>query len=161
MRRMCTIIRLMTSVWPSVCGWKAMDLVSLVSNIDQRVDQNVLRNLLSRSEMIECGIPKCTHTRSKKSLVVASAEELGFEMKSIHMSRRASQASTSHCCISNACVKRYQEVINLIATVHCSKLFFEWFFPFRAQVIRSKILKDEEPGNQSDISDVKHLKLQL
>ena len=50
-----------------------MDLVSLVSNIDQRVDQNVLRNLLSRSKMIDYGIPKCTHTRSKKSLVVVYA----------------------------------------------------------------------------------------
>ena len=50
-----------------------MDLVSLVFSIDQRLDQNLLRNRLSRSEMIDCGIPKCTHTRSKKSLVVASA----------------------------------------------------------------------------------------
>jgi hypothetical protein len=50
-----------------------VDLVSLVSNIDQRLDQNVLRNLLSRSDMIDYGIPKCTHTRSKKSLVVDSA----------------------------------------------------------------------------------------
>jgi hypothetical protein len=50
-----------------------VDLVSLVSNIDQRLDQNVLRNLLSRSEMIDCGIPKCTHTHSKEILVVASA----------------------------------------------------------------------------------------
>ena len=49
-----------------------MDLVSLVSNIDQRLDQNVLRNLLSQYKMIDCGIPKCTHTRSKKSLAVAS-----------------------------------------------------------------------------------------
>ena len=49
-----------------------MDLVSLVSNIDQRLDQNVLRNLLSRSDMIDCGIPKCTHTRSKKILAVTS-----------------------------------------------------------------------------------------
>ena len=73
MRRMCTIILLTTFVWPFVWGWKAVDLVSLVSNIDQRLDQNVLRNLLSRSDMIECGIPKCTHTRSKKSLAVASA----------------------------------------------------------------------------------------
>ena len=63
----------MTSVWPSVCGWKAVDLVSLVSNIDQRLDQNVLRNLLSRSEIIDCGIPKCTHTHLKKSLVMAFA----------------------------------------------------------------------------------------
>ena len=49
-----------------------MDLVSFVSNIDQRLDQNVLRNLLSRSDMIDCGIPKCTHTHSKKILGVAS-----------------------------------------------------------------------------------------
>ena len=64
---------LMTSVWPSVWGWKVVDLVSLVSTIDQRLDQNVLRNLLSQSDMIDYGIPKCTHTRSKKSLAVASA----------------------------------------------------------------------------------------
>ena len=50
-----------------------MDFVSLVSRVDHRLDQNVLRNLLSRSEIIDCGIPKCTHTRSKKSLAVASA----------------------------------------------------------------------------------------
>ena len=49
-----------------------MDLVSLVSSIDQRLDQNVLRNRLSRSEMIDYGIPKYTHTHLKKSLVVAS-----------------------------------------------------------------------------------------
>ena len=45
--------------------------MSLVSSIDQRLDQNVLRNLLSRFDMINCGIPKCTHTHSKKSLAVA------------------------------------------------------------------------------------------
>jgi hypothetical protein len=49
-----------------------MDLVSLVSNSDQRLDQNVLRNQLSLSETMVFGIPKCTQTRSKKSLVVAS-----------------------------------------------------------------------------------------
>jgi hypothetical protein len=50
-----------------------MDLVSLVSSSDHRLDQNVLRNRLSRSETMVCGIPKCTQTRSKKSLVVAYA----------------------------------------------------------------------------------------
>ena len=49
---------------------QVMYLVSLVSSIDQRLDQNVLRNLLSRYEMIDCGIPKCTHTHSKNILVV-------------------------------------------------------------------------------------------
>jgi hypothetical protein len=49
-----------------------VDLVILVSIYDQRLEQNVLRNQLSRSETMVSGIPKCTHTRSKKSLVVAS-----------------------------------------------------------------------------------------
>jgi hypothetical protein len=31
-------------------GWKAVDLVSLVSKRDQRLNQNVLRNLWSRYE---------------------------------------------------------------------------------------------------------------
>ena len=73
MRKMCTIILLTTSVWTSVWGWKIVDLVSLVCNIDQRVDQNVLRNMLFQFEMIDYGIPKCTHTHSKKNLVVASS----------------------------------------------------------------------------------------
>jgi hypothetical protein len=49
----------------------SMDLVRLVSNSDQRRDQNVLRNLLSQSEMMFCGIPKWTHTCSKKILAVS------------------------------------------------------------------------------------------
>jgi hypothetical protein len=48
-----------------------VDLVRLVSNSDQRLDQNVLRNLLSQSKMMVCGIQKWTHTRSKKSLAVS------------------------------------------------------------------------------------------
>ena len=54
-------------------GWKDVDFVSLVSSIDHRLDPNVLRNLLSQYEIIDCGIPKCTHTHSNKSLAVASA----------------------------------------------------------------------------------------
>ena len=73
MHKMCMIILLTTSVKPSVQGLKVVDLVSLVSNIGQALDKNVLRNLLSQSEMIDYGIPKCTHTCSKKSLAVASA----------------------------------------------------------------------------------------
>ena len=51
-------------------GMEVVDLVSLVSSIDHRLDRNVLRNILSRSEIIGCGIPKCTHTHSKNSLAV-------------------------------------------------------------------------------------------
>jgi hypothetical protein len=47
-----------------------VDLVSLVSSSDKRLNQNELKNRLSRSEIMVCGIPKCTHTHSKKSLVV-------------------------------------------------------------------------------------------
>jgi hypothetical protein len=72
MRRICTIIWLKTLVLPSVWGWKVVDLVSLVSNSDQRLDQNVLRNWLSRYEMMDFVIQKCTHNHSKKSLVVSS-----------------------------------------------------------------------------------------
>jgi hypothetical protein len=60
------------SVLPSVWGWKVVDLVSLVSNSDQRLDQNVMRNRISRFEIMVCGIIKCTQTRSKKILAVAS-----------------------------------------------------------------------------------------
>jgi hypothetical protein len=48
-----------------------VDFVSLVSNRDQRLDQNVLRNLLSWSKMMVYGIPKWTHTHSKKILTVS------------------------------------------------------------------------------------------
>jgi hypothetical protein len=64
------IILLTTSVWPSIWVWKEVDLMSLVSINDQRLNQNVLRNQLSRSEIMFCGIPKCTHTHLKKILVV-------------------------------------------------------------------------------------------
>jgi hypothetical protein len=52
MHKMCTIIGSTTYVWSSIWGWKEVDFVSLVSNNDQRLDQNVLRNLLSQSEMM-------------------------------------------------------------------------------------------------------------
>jgi hypothetical protein len=51
-----------------------VDLVSLVSNSDQRLNHNLLRNMLSLSKVMAFGIPKWTHTRLKKifeaSLVV-------------------------------------------------------------------------------------------
>jgi hypothetical protein len=43
----CMIILLTSSIWSIVWGWKVMDLLSLVSNHDQRLDQNVIRNRLS------------------------------------------------------------------------------------------------------------------
>jgi hypothetical protein len=55
----CTIIRLTTSFWPSLWGWKVVGLVILVSSNDQRIDQNVLRNRLSRYETTVCEIQKC------------------------------------------------------------------------------------------------------
>jgi hypothetical protein len=60
-----------------------VDLVSLVSSSDQRLDQNVLRNQLSQSETLVCGIPKLTHTRSKKSLAVAFAVMLFLQATKI------------------------------------------------------------------------------
>jgi hypothetical protein len=60
-----------------------MDLVSLVSSSDQRLDQNVLRNRMSLSETMVCGIPKCTQTCSKKSLAVASTVMLFLQESKI------------------------------------------------------------------------------
>ncbi len=47
MHNTCKVIVLKTSMWPFVWGWKAMDLVSLVSNNDERVNYNFPRNLVS------------------------------------------------------------------------------------------------------------------
>jgi hypothetical protein len=56
-----------------------MGLVSLVSSHDQRLNQNVLRNRISRSEMMVFGIPKCTRTRSNKISAMASVVMLFFQ----------------------------------------------------------------------------------
>jgi hypothetical protein len=50
-----------------------MDLVSLVSNNDQRIDKNVLKNMISQSNMMVIGSLNCTHTHSNKSLVMSLA----------------------------------------------------------------------------------------
>jgi hypothetical protein len=76
MRKIFTIIQLMTLVWPSVWDWKEMDLVSLLSISDQRLDHNVLRKYLSQSKMMVCGIQKCVNTHSKKSLAVFFQESI-------------------------------------------------------------------------------------
>lgn len=71
MHKMCMIILLTTFVWPSTWGWKAVDFLRLLFNNDQRLDQNTLRNPLSWFDLMIFGIPKCTNTCFKKSLVVA------------------------------------------------------------------------------------------
>lgn len=65
---MCMTILFTTYVWPSVCGWKEVYLMSLVSNNDHKLDQNVLKKLLSWSEIMVCGSLKWTNTHSKKEL---------------------------------------------------------------------------------------------
>ena len=79
----CTIILLMTSIEPSVWLQKEVDLVSLVSNNIQRLDHNVLMNLLSRFDIMVYGIPKCTHTHSKKSFTVSSTVILFLQADNI------------------------------------------------------------------------------
>ena len=68
-----------------------MDLVSLVSSSDQRLDQNVLRNRLSRFETMVCGIPKCTQNRSKNILAVASAVMLFLQAITITILEKRSK----------------------------------------------------------------------
>jgi hypothetical protein len=58
MLRICIITQLITFVCPSGWGWKVMDLVSLVSIMDQRLDQNIVRNLLDLLETMIFSNPK-------------------------------------------------------------------------------------------------------
>jgi hypothetical protein len=62
MHNICMIIRFTTSDWPFFEGWKAMDLVILVSSNGQRLEKTVMRNQLSQSNKMVYGIPKCTQT---------------------------------------------------------------------------------------------------
>jgi hypothetical protein len=72
-----------------------MDLLSLVSSSDQRLDQNVLRNQLSQYETMVCGIPKCTQSHSKKILVVAFAVMLILQADKIaNLQKRSTTTKT-------------------------------------------------------------------
>jgi hypothetical protein len=71
-----------------------VDFVSLVSKRDQRLDQNALRNLFSWTEMMVCGIPKWTHTHSKKSLAVST--NVIFFLQVVRMSIFKNQSMTTN-----------------------------------------------------------------
>ncbi len=60
LRRICSTVRLALSVKPSVCGWYAVDIGSVVPMMRHSVCQNSAVKRGSRSEMMEVGIPKCT-----------------------------------------------------------------------------------------------------
>jgi hypothetical protein len=70
------------------------ETVSLVSNRDQRLDQKVLRNLLSQSKMMVYGIPKWTHTHSKKRLAVYAA--MKFFSQAVRMAIFENQSTTTN-----------------------------------------------------------------
>ena len=44
--------------FPSICGWKETNLVILVSIIDHRMDQKIVKNLLNRFEIMVHERPK-------------------------------------------------------------------------------------------------------
>jgi hypothetical protein len=71
-----------------------VDFVSLVSNSDQRLDQNALRNLLSQSEMMVCGIPKWTHTHSNKRLEISTA--VIFFLQAVRMAIFKNRSTTTN-----------------------------------------------------------------
>lgn len=62
-----------TYVWSSVCGWNVVLIFKLVSMGPHNIDQNYLKNQESRSEIIDVGNPKCSHTFWKNICVVCSA----------------------------------------------------------------------------------------
>jgi hypothetical protein len=72
MHRMCTIIWLMTFVLPSVYGVESCGLSELGVQHRPEARPKCTEEPSILSKMMDYGIPKCTHTRSKKSLSVAS-----------------------------------------------------------------------------------------
>jgi hypothetical protein len=71
-----------------------VDFVSLVSNRDQRLNQKVLRNLMSQSEMMVCGIQKWTHTRSKKRLELSA--NMTLFLQAVRMAIFENQSTTTN-----------------------------------------------------------------
>src|SRR3954471_935352 len=70
---MSSSVRLARSVWPLVCGWNAVDIASLVPMVRNRLCQNLLVNLASRSETMDVGRPWRWKMLSKKILAVSGA----------------------------------------------------------------------------------------
>jgi hypothetical protein len=75
-------------------GWKEVGFVSLVSNKDHRIDQKVLRNLFSWSEMMVCGIPKWTQMHFKKSLAISIVVE--FFLQAVRMTIFENRSTTTN-----------------------------------------------------------------
>src|SRR3954454_14764539 len=70
---MSSRVRLARSVWPSVWGWNAVDIASLVPMVWNRLCQNLLVNLASRSETMDVGRLWRRKTWSKKIFAVSGA----------------------------------------------------------------------------------------
>src|SRR3954470_17327164 len=70
---MSSNVQFARSVWPSVCGWNAVDIANLVPIIWNSVFQNLLVNLASWSEMIDFGRPWSLKTLSKNNRAVSGA----------------------------------------------------------------------------------------
>src|SRR3954454_3201135 len=70
---MSSRVQLARSVWPSVWGWNAVDIASLVPMVRNRLCQNLLVNLASRSEIMDMGRPWRRKTWSKKIFAVSGA----------------------------------------------------------------------------------------
>ena len=56
---------LTTYICPSIYGWSLVYIFNLVSIFSQSVVQNVLRNVVSPSKMMDLDMPKCTQTYYK------------------------------------------------------------------------------------------------
>jgi len=69
--RSYTKVLFATSIFSSICGWNVLDLLNFVSMFSHNLVQNLLRNLMSLSEMMLLGIPKCTQTCAKNTFTTS------------------------------------------------------------------------------------------
>ena len=91
--------RLVTLVWPSVCGWNAVENLSVVPIKRQRVFQKLLVKRTSRSETMLRGT-SCSRTTSLKNswAVWAASVVLEHAIKwAILLKRSTTTSTTSNC----------------------------------------------------------------
>ena len=79
-RSICSSVRFILSVCPSVCGWYAEENNSFDSSVSKTARQNRLINRGSRSDTIDCGIPCKRKTLSKNicaNPILSTVEDTG------------------------------------------------------------------------------------
>ena len=98
-RRILPSVRLVTSVWPSICGWKAVENCSVVPIRRHRVFQKLLVKRTSQSKTMQRGMPWTRTISLKKILAVRGASMvLAQGTKCVILLKRSTTTNIESCC---------------------------------------------------------------